>query len=200
MVEAITSLAIRSPRTRESAVSLAEHFRGPLPERERNSLITMNIRDMHASAMKAFGVRGKATAIHSPEREFIFGDGFYHDLTSPSGPPHSPRILVPLTPRLAVLYAIPMRYTAEPRLSTLVIGAEEAERLNNVVQTYSCKWLFYRTDRPELIDNYRAGKHLRYTSPGNIVENMVHAMPGVPDRDTSLDFLSEFGRKRDRKS
>lgn len=192
MVEALVSLAIRSPMTRETSVSLAEHLRGPLPERERNSLIAVNMRDMHRRAVQAFGLRGKATAILSPDREFIFGDGFYHNLNSPSMAPHSPRILAPLTPRLAVLYAIPMRYTKEPRLSTLVVGADEARSLNDVVQVYSRERLFYRTDRPDLIDDYRAGKHLRYTSSRNIVEGIVSDMPGVPARDTSLDFLEDM--------
>lgn len=192
MVESLTSLAIRSPMTRESAVSLAEHLRGPLPERERNSLIAVNMRDMHRRAVQAFGVRGKATAILSPNREFIFGDGFYHNLKSPSMAPHSPRILAPLTPRIAVLYAIPMQYAVEPRLSTLVIGADEAEALNQVVQIYAGERLFYRSDKPELIDEYRDGKHRHFTSSRNDVEKIVQDMPGVPVRDTSLDFLEDM--------
>jgi hypothetical protein len=151
LVEGLISLAIRSPMTRESAVSVAEHYRGPLPERERNSLIAVNLRDMHRRAVQAFGVRGKATAILSPDREFIFGDGFYHNLNSPSMAPHSARILAPLTPRLSVLYALPTQYRPEPRLSTLVIGADEAAALNDVVQVYARERLFYRADRPDLI-------------------------------------------------
>lgn len=189
MVESLTSLAIRSPMTRESCVSSAEHFRGPLAERERNSLIALNMRDMHTRAVKAFGVRGKATAIWSPDRELVFGDGFFHNLISPSGPPHSPSILAPLTPRLAVLYAIPTRYMVEPRLSTLVIGAGEADALNRVVQIYARDKLYYRSEKPVLAEEYRACKHLRLSGPGHFIEEMIHSMPGVPDRDTSLDFL-----------
>src|SRR3546814_20826588 len=100
MIESLISLAIRSPMTREACVSLAEHFRGPLPERERNSLITMNMRDMHGSAVKHFGMHGKATAILSPNRDFIFGDGFYTHLTTPSRPQTSPALLATHTPRL----------------------------------------------------------------------------------------------------
>jgi hypothetical protein len=146
--------------TRESAVSVAERLRGPLPERERNSLITANLRDMLQRAVQAFGVRGKATAILSPDRKFIFGDGFYHNLNSPSMAPHLARILAPLTPRLAILYAVPMQYRPEPRISTLVIGADEAAAFNDVVQVYARERLFYRTDPPDLIDEYRVGKHL----------------------------------------
>ena len=183
MVESLTSLAIRSPMTREACVSLAERFRGPLPERERNRLITINMRDMQRRAVKSLGRHGKATAIWSPDRELVFGDGFYHNLTSPSGEPLSPNILAPLTPRLAVLYARPIQYTVQPRLSTLVIGADEAEALNRVVQLYARDKLFYRTDKPELTDEYRAAKHLKFSSLGHFVEEMIHSMPGVPDRN-----------------
>ena len=196
MVGSLTSLAIRSPMTRAAAVSLAEHLRGPLPEWERNTLIAANLRDMHRRAKQAVSGRGKATAIHSPEREFIFGDGFYHNFTAGSMAPSSPRILAPLTPRLAVLYAIPSQYAVESRLSTLVIGADEAAALNEVVQVYSRDAIFYRTDKPELIDDFRTAKHLRYTSSHNIVEAIVHDMPGVRDRDISLSFLESVSLPR----
>lgn len=196
MLESLTSLAIRSPMTREACVSVAEHFRGPLPERERNSLIAINLRDMHSRAVKSFGVRGKAAVILSPDREFVFGDGFYHNLTSPSAAPPSPAIFAPLTPRLALLYARPMRFTTEPRLSTLVIGADEAEALNRIVQIYARDKLFYRTDKPELTEDYRAVTHRQLSSPGHIIDELIHSMPGVPDRDTSLDFLGRLVERR----
>jgi hypothetical protein len=134
-------------------------------------------------------LRGKATAIWSPEREFIFGDGFFHNLNSSCGPPYSPQVLAPLTPRLAVLYAIPMRYREEPRLSTLVIAAREAEALNHVVQIYANDKIYYRSDKPTVTGEYSVGKHLRFSGPGHIIEELIHSMPGVPDRDTSMDFI-----------
>lgn len=189
MVESLVSLAIRSPMTREACVSVAELLRGPLPEHERNRLITSNMRHMHRRAVKNLGCSGKATVIVSPDREFVFGDGFFHNFISPSGDPISPNLLVPLTPRISVLYVRPMLYTVEPRLSTLVIGADEAGALNRVVQTYARNMLFYRTDRPELADEYRERKHLKFSLPGHLVEQIIHTMPGVPDRDTSFDSI-----------
>ena len=100
------------------------------------------------------------------------------------------------TPRLAVLYAIPQRYTVEPRLSTLVINAKEAAALNKVVQIYAREALFYRADRPEITEEFRRGKHLTFSSSRNFVEDIVHEMPGVPDRCTSLDFLADMLAER----
>lgn len=193
MVESLTSLAIRSPMTRQACVSFAERFRGPLPERERDKLIAANLRGMHQRAVKTFVLHGKTTAIVSPDREFLFGDGFYHNLTSPSGAPYSPKILVPLTPRLAVLYARPMHYTVQPRLSTLVISADEAESLNRVVQIYARDKIFYRSDIPELTDEYRATKHLRLAAESDFIDEMIHSMPGVPGRKAGLDLLCFAG-------
>lgn len=189
MVESLISLAIRSPMTRESCVSSAEHFRGQLAERERNSLIALNMRDMHSRAVKSFGKSGKATAIWSPDRELVFGDGFFHNLNSPCGPPSSPKIIASLTPRLAVLYTIPTRYVAEPRLSTITINADESDAINHVTQIYARDKIYYRSEKPVLTDEYRAGMHLQLSGTGHFIDKMIHSMPGVPDRDTSFDFL-----------
>lgn len=95
-----------------------------------------------------------------------------------------------------MLYAIPTQYRLEPRLSTIIVESEETERLNHAVQVYAREAIFYRTDRPEVTDEFRAAKHLRYASSRNVVETMVHSMPGVPDRDTSLDFLEDIMKSR----
>lgn len=189
MIESIVSLAIRSPMNREACVGLAEKLRGPLPERERNALIAVNMRDMHKNAIASFGDRGKVAILHSPYQELIYGDGFYHNLTSPSGPPSTPEILVPITPKFAILYVIPMMYSQEPRISKLTVSKEEAIQLNEVVQIYSKDMLFYRSDKPLISKHFRSGRHLKFGSGRNIVENIIHSIPGVPPRDNSLDFL-----------
>lgn len=182
LIEALVSLAIRSPMTREAAVGLAERLRGALPERERNSLIAANIRDMQKYAFRSLRGRGKVAVIYSPYRELVFGDGFYHNLTSVSSPLITARILAPLTPRLAVLYAVPMSYEPKPRLSTLVIHAEHATMLNDAVQVYARNAIFYRSEKPEIRDHFTIGSHMRYSSPENPVEEIVYSMPGIRRR------------------
>ncbi len=74
-------------------------------------------------------------------------------------------------------------------MSTLVIAAREAEALNHVVQIYANDKIYYRSDKPTVTDEYSVGKHLRLSGPGHIIEELIHSMPGVPDRDTSMDFI-----------
>ncbi len=110
----------------------------------------------------------------------MFGDGFYHNLTSPSGAPSSPRILAPLTPEISVLYTIPRRYLTEPIISTLVIDGEEAKLLNDVVQVYARDAIFYRSEEPVITDAYSQRRHLMCMSPGDPIEQIIADLAGIP--------------------
>lgn len=189
MVRSIVSLAIRSPMNRESAVGVAEKLRGPLSERERNALIGINMHQDQKRAVESIGTRGKFVVVISREREFIFGDGFFHNLRSPMQNPLSPKMLVPVTPHISILYARPNSYLTEPRLFTLEIDSDEAIALNQAVQVYSKNAVFYRTEQPDILDEYRSGKHLEYRGWNNPVDCLIQKIPGVPPRNSSLDKL-----------
>lgn len=165
LIEGLVSLVVRSPKFRECAVAIAERLRGPLPVKERLSLIGANMRHCQRMIADHFGTRGKFAAIYSPDREFIFGDGFYTTINSTSAPPFNARILVPLTPDIAVFYCMPPAYNPNPQLSTLVISADEAKSFNDAVQVYSKDCLFYKNERPEIIDAFRRNEHLVYQYP-----------------------------------
>lgn len=187
LVECLVSLAVRSPMNRAAAVGLAEKLRGPIPEPERSALIGSNMRRAHGRAVKSIGTRGKYVVLFSPEREFIFGDGFFHNITTPGNAPLSPQVLAPLTPEISVLIAVPMQYSPEPRLTTIVVSREEADVLNRTVQVYAGDALFYRDERPELTEEFSLGKHCSYSHPGNPIATFIHSIPGVPPRDTTFD-------------
>ncbi len=195
LVESIVSLAIRSPMNRETAVRTAEVLRGVdrLPERERNSLIALNMRDSHQTAVSQIGTRGKFAVLYSPKREFIFGDGFFHNIRSPVQPYqlNSYKMLVPITPEISVLYARPRQYTAEPRLFTFVVTQEEANALNHVVQIYSCNFIFYRSEKPIITPDYEEGMHRSYPDTNNPVDALISAIPGA-ERPHTAPYLSKI--------
>jgi hypothetical protein len=195
LLEAAVSLVVRSPRLRERAVSVAEHYRGPLPERERNTLIGSNLRRGQRDLVNCFGTRAKFCAIHSPDREFVFGDGCFSNLSVPAQGTIAPRLIVPVTPRISVLITRPLAYTSEPRLTTLVLSSDEAGQLNDAVQVYSRKFVFYRSERPTIIDAFEREEHLIYASLDNPMEKLVAAVPGVPERKlSSLPLYQAGGR------
>ncbi|CAN5387741.1 hypothetical protein BH09PSE2_BH09PSE2_21580 [soil metagenome] len=176
--ECIISLVVRSPRSRDSAVALAEHYRGPLPERERNALIGLNLRNAQADLSRSFGSRGKFCIIHSPEHEFIFGDGFFFNIHLPAQSVHTPKIVVPLTPTLAIGYTKPMSYVTEPRICSLVITASEANGINEGVQVYSKDALFFRDQQPLLVEAFSSGEYRRYVGQ-NQADMILKSIPGA---------------------
>lgn len=194
LVECIVSLAVRGPMYRERAVALAEDLRGPLPERKRNGLIGANMQRSQREAVKALCGRGKLMIIYSPEREFIFGDGFFHNLYAPVQHLSNAKILAPITPWMSVLFAYPTSYRVEPRLVTMTATMQETDRLNQAVQVYSGDQIFYRSEKPIITDAYKRGTHLLFADDRNPVDDLIYSMPGIKPRDTSLDFLRDrFG-------
>lgn len=189
MIECLVSLAARSPMHREQGAAMAEHLRGPLPKRERNVLIGMNIQRTLRNAVRHLGGRGKAMVIFSPEREFIFGDGFFHNLTPQGEHWYNPKLLVPLTPWMSVLFCRPSSYTVEPRVVTFVANSSEVDELNYVIQVYARDMLFYRSERPKIDDVFSCGLHKMFADDRNPVDRLIYEMPGVPPRDPNMDAI-----------
>jgi hypothetical protein len=189
LTESVVSLVVRSPSNREASVGLAEHFRGPLPARERNALIGLNMHRKQRMIADSIGHRGKFAVLFSRDREFIFGDGFFHNLNGVANSPMAPKILVPLTPSMAVAITRPMSYRTDPRLVSVVLSAEEVGAVNHSVQTYARSELFFRADAPSLDEAFRVEKHLRYSHPDNPIDTFLRSLPGVPDRDRTLDGI-----------
>jgi hypothetical protein len=189
VIECLVSLAVRSPMHRERAVSLAEDLRGPLPERERNSLIGLNMRDSMKRALGSLRGSGKVMVVYSPEREFIYGDGFFHNITPPCDIINNAKIVAPLTPWMTVIYARPSRFRTDPRLVTITATIAEAETMNRAVQIYARRQLFYRSEAPTITDAFRQEKHLIFRDDQNPIDGMIYDIPGISPRDASLDFL-----------
>lgn len=151
LMEGLVSLCVRSPMNRNASVRLAQSVRNAaIKVREKEALTALNMRYQQRKIADALGTRGKFVVIYSPRREYIFGDGFFHNLTSAAAPPIHPEMMVPLTPNISVLFVQPLQYSIEPRLSTLVVRTEEAEILNHTVQVYAKEMIFYRSERPDL--------------------------------------------------
>ena len=189
MTECAVSLAVRGPMNREASVAIVENVRGPINTSERNALIGLNMRNSQRVVADSIGSRGKFVAIYSQTREFVFGDGFFHNVRNAQMAPHAPKMLVPLTPHISVLVCRPTRYMVEPRLSTLVLDDHEVDILNQAVQVYSRNAIYFRSEPPALHEAFRRGAHLAYEHPGNPIDSLIHSIPGVPARDASLDRI-----------
>jgi len=194
LTECVVSLAVRSPMNREASVSLAEHLRGPVPNPERNALIGVNMRQSQRLVSDTIGSNGKFVVLFSQGREFIFGDGFFHNVRAVANPPIAPKILAPITPRVSVIVTRPPSFTVQPRLLTIVLSDEEVDRCNHAIQVYSRQALYFRSDRPTVEEAFTCNEYRQYASPDNPIDNLIYSIPGVPPRDRSFDFLMRTAR------
>uniref|UniRef100_UPI002590D6A2 hypothetical protein n=1 Tax=uncultured Hydrogenophaga sp. TaxID=199683 RepID=UPI002590D6A2 len=179
MSECATSLAVRGPMNREACVSLAEQIRGPIPASERNALMGMNMKNSQRVVADGIGANGKFVVIYSLAREFIFGDGFFHNVRNVHMMPMFPKMFVPLTPQISLLVCRPSRYTVEPKLTTLVLEDHEVALCNLTVQIYSKNAIYYRSEQPGLDEAFRSAEHLCYADEDNPVDSLIRSIPGV---------------------
>lgn len=179
LTECVVSLAVRGPMNREASVALAERFRGPLQNPERNTIIGLNMRQSQRLIADSIGCRAKFAVLFSADKEFIYGDGFFHNVKAVVNAPYAPKILAPITPTITVAISRPTMFSVEPRLVTLVLTGDDVDRCNHAVQVYSREALFYRNDRPILDPAFQSGIHLEYSSPNNPIEALFSALLAI---------------------
>jgi hypothetical protein len=134
---------------------------------ESAALLGLNARNGQKMLSESMKGGGKFTILLSGTRELIFGDGFLHNISSFANTPQSPRCLVPVTPEIAVLYIRPWKYSSLPRAFTMNLDADETAFINRSVQVYSSKYMFYRSQKPEITKEFERGEHLEFR--GNTV-------------------------------
>ncbi len=178
LCECLVSLAVRSPKFRQGVVSFVKHIRSNIKREEHKPLIAANMKQTYNQIMINASGHGKFLVAFSDNKEFIFGDGFYHNISCGSQYMINTRILIPLTPKIIVLYANPMEYMVEPRLVTLEADDDLVELLNQTIQIYSKDCLFYRYQQPELTDEFLRSEHLVYANDDPI-KALVERIPGV---------------------
>lgn len=192
MTECAVSLAVRGPRNREASVAVAEHFRGAIAPAERNALIGLNMRNSQRVIADSIRGRGKFVAVYSEDKEFVFGDGFFHNVANSQMAPHSPKLFVPVTPHICILVCRPSSYMVEPKLATLVLEAKEVDLCNHAVQVYSKNAIYFRSQQPVLHADFRRAAHLCYQDLDNPIDNIIRSIPGVSSTGSSLDGLFSY--------
>ena len=163
--ESLASLVARSPSLRNRVRLTTEYYRTRMgfPDPSASSaLIGLNVRDAQRVLRDAFVSRGKYAVLFSGSSEFIFGDGFFHNISSVSNRPSSPRCLIPITPDIAIFYTSPLSYRGYPKAFTLNLTPSEVTFVNDTIQIYSKRFLFFRDRCPDIHPKFRDCEHYRY--------------------------------------
>ena len=152
-----------------------------IPSWEIDILVGANIRNDQKKLSERAG-DGKFAILLSKGREFNFGDGFHHNVRSPVQGMPSPRMLVPVTPKIAVIYVIPSRWRVEPRLVRRTLTSKEVAWVNCAVQVHSKSEIFFRSEKPWITDAFRDQAFQRFGTRENVVDGLIDSIPGVHRR------------------
>jgi len=185
LTRSIVSLVVRSPLFRYREADFHKWLRQtglvkqPLDKKEEKLLIAANLIGEQQRISECISASGKFVVFFSQSSEFIFGDGFYHNIQPKQSHFHDIRILVPLTPCIAVLFARPFEYLLNPRFMTRRADTDLVALINDTVQVYSKDYLFYRSECPSLSEAFRAAEHLEYLPNHDPINRVIRSVPGV---------------------
>ena len=180
LAQALVSLCMRSPRTRYLASMLGRELTGF----QRGSKTDLNVSLSNAIAgfkanSRSLRGKGKVGILRAINSEFIYGDGFYHNLRASGDVGTHARMLVPLTPEIAILYYKPTSYITEPMFSEIKLEKEFVDKLNDLVQVHSERFLFYRSLPPDIHPAFKLDEFKTVTQQSNPAIKLMESLPGV---------------------
>lgn len=180
----VASILARSPCIRHSIKIGTEYSRrqfGLTDPTPNKNLIAANQCGLYDAYRKRMEASGRWAVVFSDEKEFITGDGFLHNFpASQDGISGGKKLVLPILPTATIIYMLPTQYPIEPKLVTVRASADEVTSLNKIVQVYAKDFLFFREEKPELIDAFKIGQH------------RIFEYHGDDWLDSLLDDLSQY--------
>lgn len=177
--QCVASLIVRSPLMRYKIYLMLRHYRSRDSQsvfRAPNHLIAANMNNLYDIFSSSIYRSGRFSILLSSSNEFIFGDGFLHNFPINWCPePMNPVCLIPLSPKVSVLFQRPLSMWSEPREVYLTLSSDEVNFCNETIQVYSKDWLYYKNIRPE-ISLFQTREHQCWSMPGEWGPHL-HAHP-----------------------
>lgn len=75
-----------------------------------------------------------------------------------------------------------MAYRTNPRLISFETDKETVALINHSVQVYSKEYLFFKTQKPELIDDFKLGAHRIYSYESDPLKKLITSI--IPDESS----------------
>ena len=117
--------------------------------------------------------------IHSPRKNFVFGDGILDWLSgSLTGLNLSGRTLVTLTPHLCIYFCTPHIMRPTPNCASLSAPPWMIDWINNIVQIYARDYLFFRGSPPVLTDTFRLRRFQQHAEKRDELIDMLDEVAG----------------------
>jgi hypothetical protein len=172
--ECLISLLVRSPRYRNGICYLIESLRGKLPKAEEKSLVSSNIHQKYRALVNKSLNTGKLLVLFSEQDEFIYGDGLFSNLTVNTQSFSDFYSLVPFTPSISLAWSVPREYKTKPEINFSILNNDQVKLINNATQIYSKDYLFFRSQQPELLEEFKAREHSQYNATMNPISSIIY--------------------------
>jgi len=176
----ICSLLIRSPGNR----NIYENYPSLVGLPSNEEVGKMNMAQTYQTAKElcetGFISNQYFVFIHSPLKQFIFGDGNLDWLTGNlimnrvDG-----RALVPLTPHLCVYFCTPHSMLSTPNCASLSAAPWMVDWINNLVQIYSRDKLFFLVKPPVLTEVFQKRQFLALKQREDKLIDMLDEVSGI---------------------
>lgn len=182
--ECILSLIVRSPMYRNSLNSLVVGIRGTLEKSESKMLITSNMGTSYKELLKNSKSCGRLAILFSDSAEFIYGDGVYSNVSTGVHNLTDLRVVIPLTPYIAVVWANPMACASKPHATAMAVDASTVSMINHATQIYSKEYLFYRSEKPAISEEFASGEHKVFADRKNPLYQFINGL--IKDHSESV--------------
>lgn len=166
--ECLASLIVRSPAFREQLWQGTAYtrnrfgFQADISRIEKTNLTVLNMNQRYGGIKDSLTFGGKLVLLFSDGAEFIFGDGFLHNITGSFG--SGLKCLVPLTPSMCVAYCAPITYRAKPNLVAISVHPEEVQLCNHITQVYTKDYVYFRSQQPVISTEFAKREFLLFES------------------------------------
>jgi hypothetical protein len=151
-----------------------EQFRGEIEKRENMGLIAANINQSYSALVSSSRGCGKLAIISSDNFEFIYGDGVYSNIGATTESLSGLKLAIPVTLKIAVVWSLPMSYRIEPRIKVVHADTDIVRLINYSIQVYSKDYLFYRSQKPELLSVFKEHVHKVFKSDHDPIANLIN--------------------------
>jgi hypothetical protein len=174
--ECILSLIVRSPMYRNTLNNLVLGFRGELEKSESKLLIASNLGTAYRELINNSKGCGRLAVLFSDDAEFIYGDGIYSNISTSLHYLTDLRVVIPLTPNIAVVWSNPMSHSAKPHIMATSVDALTVSMINDATQVYSKDYLFYRSEKPKIIETFALQEHRVFAERKNSLFEFVNSL------------------------
>lgn len=160
--ECLASLVVRSPSFRNIVMNSVNYF-GAYRDgvSDRHEIVAMNIGSSFDFIIKSINNSGLKFILFSDHSEFIFGDGFLHNFSPGGFSTHRTQLLLPLLPEIAIACISPIA-PYRRGLRTIRLTRSEVESVNFATQVYSSRFIFFRSQKPEIHDVFSCGEFRQF--------------------------------------